>query len=94
MATVIINFLKLWEKYPHSLLEASEEAVGLEHGQFGNSEVGHMTIGAGRKIKQSIALLSEFLDGAPMENENFSQMINYLKETGKRLHVIGLLSDG
>ncbi len=88
------NFLKLWDKYPHSLLEASEEAVGLEPGQFGNSEVGHMTIGAGRKIKQSIALLSEFLDGKPMENENFSQMINYLKETGKRLHVIGLLSDG
>ena len=49
------NFLELWKKYPHTLLEASEEAVGLEPGQFGNSEVGHMTIGAGRKILQSIA---------------------------------------
>ncbi len=88
------NFLDLWNKYPHSLLDASEEAVGLEKGQFGNSEVGHMTIGAGRKIKQSIALINEFLDGNPMQNENFCEMIDYLHTSSKRLHVIGLLSDG
>ena len=47
------NFLNLWNKYPHSLLWASEEPIGLLPGQFGNSEVGHMTIGAGRKLKQN-----------------------------------------
>ena len=55
------NFLELWNNYPHTTLEASEEAVGLEPGQFGNSEVGHMTIGAGRKILQSITLIRNFL---------------------------------
>ena len=53
------NFLELWKKYPHALLEASGEAVGLEQNQFGNSEVGHMTIGAGRKIKQNITRIKE-----------------------------------
>ncbi len=88
------HFLELWNKYPHSLLEASEEKVGLEPGQFGNSEVGHMTIGAGRKIKQSIALINDFLDEKPMENEQFQNMITKYHETKKRIHVIGLLSDG
>ena len=88
------NFLELWKKYPHALLEASEEAVGLEKGQFGNSEVGHMTIGAGRKILQSISLIKTFLKGNVLENENFSDMITYLHESGRPLHVIGLLSDG
>lgn len=88
------NFLNLWKKYPHTLLEASEEAVGLEKGQFGNSEVGHMTIGAGRKILQSIALIREFLNGDVELNPNFLDMLDYLHETEKPLHIIGLLSDG
>ena len=88
------NFLELWKKYPHSLLEASEEAVGLEPGQFGNSEVGHMTIGAGRKILQSIALIREFLNGDVELNANFLDMLDYLHDTDKPLHIIGLLSDG
>ncbi len=88
------HFLDLWNKYPHSLLSASEESVGLEPGQFGNSEVGHSTIGAGRRIKQSIALLSEFLNGNPMNHENFAKMIQYTKESNKNLHVMGLFSDG
>ena len=46
------NFDKLWETYPHTTLHASEEYVGLNEGEFGNSEIGHMTIGAGRKINQ------------------------------------------
>ena len=60
------NFNELWQEYPHSILSASEETVGLEEGQFGNSEVGHMTIGAGRKIRQSISLIHEFLDSDVM----------------------------
>jgi len=88
------NFMELWKKYPHSLLEASEEAVGLESGQFGNSEVGHMTIGAGRKIKQSITLIQEFLEHEPLLNENFSLMIEDALNSNKPIHLIGLLSDG
>ena len=86
------HFQELWNRYPHSLLQASEEAVGLEKGQFGNSEVGHMTIGAGRKIKQSIAFIRDFLQGQPMENELFSSMVDLAKT--KKLHVMGMLSDG
>lgn len=87
------NFLELWNKYPHTTLEASEGAVGLEPGQFGNSEVGHMTIGAGRKILQSITLIRNFLKEEPETNEQFNEMLEDL-ENGANLHVIGLLSDG
>lgn len=55
------TFEKLWKEYPHALLKASEEAVGLSKGQFGNSEVGHMTIGAGRCLKQNETLVDELL---------------------------------
>lgn len=87
------NFLDLWNKYPHSLLQASGEYVGLEDGQFGNSEVGHMTIGAGRKILQSPSLIREFLTSKTDTNANFQDMIQKAKE-GHTLHVMGLLSDG
>lgn len=87
------HFLELWKNYPHALLKASEESVGLEKGQFGNSEVGHTTIGAGRKVIQSITKINDFLDGVPKANENFAEMIERTKN-GNPLHVIGLLSDG
>ena len=88
------NFLNLWKKYPHSLLEASEEAVGLPKGQFGNSEVGHMTIGAGYKILQSNELINSFLDGDYHQNEVFEELLNKAREENKRIHLIGLTSDG
>lgn len=88
------HFEELWNKYPHTLLSASEEAVGLEPGQFGNSEVGHMTIGAGRMIKQSITLIREFLKGDVDLNDEFMNMIESLQGSSKTLHVVGLLSDG
>lgn len=87
-----VHFQELWNQYPHALLEASEEAVGLEKGQFGNSEVGHMTIGAGRKIKQSITLIKDFLKEQPMNNEVFASLVERARE--KKLHVMGMLSDG
>lgn len=87
------NFLELLNTYPHTLLKASEEAVGLEPGQFGNSEVGHMTIGAGRKILQSINLIRNFLDSDTLENENFKSMLDKVMG-GANLHIMGLLSDG
>ena len=84
-------FNKLWEEYPHTLLEASGEAVGLEEGQFGNSETGHMTIGAGRLIKQHQTLVSEFVNSNVLENETFKDL---LLNKDKDIHLMGLCSDG
>ncbi len=88
------NFNTLWENYPHSLLYASEQRVGLLPNQFGNSEVGHMTIGAGRKIIQNETRIHEFLDETIEENELFKQFVAKYKDTNKRVHIIGLFSDG
>jgi 2,3-bisphosphoglycerate-independent phosphoglycerate mutase len=86
------NFNYLWENYPHSILEASEEAVGLKKGQFGNSEVGHMTIGAGRLIKQNEIIVNDFLAEDYKTNELFQEFLENNKE--KRIHLMGLASDG
>lgn len=88
------NFNRLWKKYPHSLLYASEEYVGLEHGQFGNSEVGHLTIGAGRKIKQPIDQMKDFINNSLETDELFTEMIKQIKEENKKVHIMGLVSDG
>ncbi len=84
-------FNKIWEEYPHSELEASEEAVGLHKGQFGNSETGHMTIGAGRLIKQNETLVDEFLDSKLEENTTMQKL---LEGKNKDIHIMGLCSDG
>lgn len=87
------NFLNLWNRYPHSLLWASEEPIGLMPGQFGNSEVGHMTIGAGRKLKQNINRINEYLETMD-EDEKYQQLIARVKNTGHPVHIMGLFSDG
>ena len=85
----------LLEKYPHSLLEASGNAVGLPKGQMGNSEVGHTNIGAGRVVYQPLELISKNIETKEMyENENINEIINHVKENNSRLHLLGLLSDG
>ena len=84
-------FNRLWEEYPHSLLKASEEAVGLQEGQFGNSETGHQTIGAGRLIKQNEMLVNEFLKSDLVENDTFNKL---LLNKDKDIHLMGLCSDG
>lgn len=84
-------FDSLWQEYPHSLLVASEEAVGLHAGQFGNSETGHSTIGAGRLIKQNETLVDEFLKSNVLENEVFQKL---LLKKNKDIHLMGLCSDG
>jgi len=88
-------FNSLWESYPHSLLEASEEYVGLPHGQFGNSEVCHQVIGLGRKIKQRITIINEEIDTKNvLENQEFQNIVNHLSMYGSTLHLMGLTSDG
>lgn len=91
LAAHMKTFTELWNKYPHALLEASEEAVGLSKGQAGNSEVGHMTIGAGRLLKQSEMLVNDFLKEPDMENAN---VIKLLDNKDKDIHIMGLCSVG
>ena len=79
----------------HSELQASGENVGLPDGQMGNSEVGHLNIGAGRVVYQDLVKINRACkDGSIMENPEIKAAYGYAKETGKRLHLMGLTSDG
>lgn len=85
----------LFNNYSVATLEASGEAVGLPDNQFGNSEVGHMTIGAGIKIKQDIIRCNEIMLGTTIEeNEEYKNLVNHVNEFNSDLHLIGLVSDG
>ncbi len=87
------NFDKYWQKYPHSQLEASGKAVGLPAGQMGNSEVGHMNLGAGRIVMQSLSFIQDKIDnGEFFENEVLRAAYDNAKD--KALHIMGLVSDG
>lgn len=89
------NFDRYWNTFPHSQLTASGEAVGLPEGQMGNSEVGHLNIGAGRIVYQSLTRINiSIRDGEFFKNESFLQAIKDAKAKGKKLHLFGLLSDG
>ncbi|OEH92260.1 2,3-bisphosphoglycerate-independent phosphoglycerate mutase [Bacillus solimangrovi] len=89
------NFDRLWNQYPHSTLTASGEAVGLPEGQMGNSEVGHLNIGAGRIVYQSLTRVNKSIRmGDFFENDTFNDAMDHVKEKGKALHIFGLLSDG
>ncbi|HHG84452.1 MAG TPA: 2,3-bisphosphoglycerate-independent phosphoglycerate mutase [Bacteroidetes bacterium] len=80
---------------PNSRLHASEELVGLPAGQMGNSEVGHMNIGAGRIVFQDLVKISnEIAKGSIAENAGYRALVNYCQEQQKPLHLMGLLSDG
>ena len=79
----------------HSELQASGENVGLPDGQMGNSEVGHLNIGAGRVVYQDLVKINRACkDGSIMDNPGIKAAYGYAKETGKRLHLMGLTSDG
>ena len=87
------NYKALWDNYPHTTLYASEEYVGLNEGQFGNSEIGHMTIGAGTVIKNNTKIVDDCLKTIN-DNEAFKSFIEELNSNQKPLHLIGLLSEG
>ena len=85
----------LFNAYPHSRLEASGLAVGLPEGQMGNSEVGHMNIGAGRVVYQDLVKINRAVEDKTIEqNETLKTACLHAKENGKKLHFIGLVSDG
>ncbi|KYH29070.1 MULTISPECIES: 2,3-bisphosphoglycerate-independent phosphoglycerate mutase [Clostridium] len=89
------NYDKLWNEYPHTQLGASGLSVGLPEGQMGNSEVGHLNIGAGRIIYQALTRITKAIeDGDLDKNEALLKAINNVKANNSSLHFMGLLSDG
>ena len=89
------NYNRFFKQYPNSQLETSGLAVGLPEGQMGNSEVGHMTIGAGRIIFQDLPRINNAIaDGSLAQNPKLQKLISDLKDSGKTCHLMGLLSDG
>ncbi|MBC7418860.1 MAG: 2,3-bisphosphoglycerate-independent phosphoglycerate mutase [Pedobacter sp.] len=82
-------------KYPNSKLEASGEAVGLPAGQMGNSEVGHMNLGAGRTVYQELGRINKAIEeGSLQTDQTLVDAFHYAKKNGKSVHFIGLVSDG
>lgn len=89
------NFDRLWEKFPHNQLTASGEEVGLPAGQMGNSEVGHLNIGAGRIVYQNLTRINLAIrEGDFFENETIVNSMQHAKDNNKAVHLFGLLSDG
>jgi 2,3-bisphosphoglycerate-independent phosphoglycerate mutase len=89
------NFDRLWNEHPHTLIQASEAAVGLPAGQMGNSEVGHLNIGAGRVVYQEYTRIDRAIrNGHFSGNLALNGVISKLKDNGGALHILGLLSDG
>ncbi|UHA75177.1 2,3-bisphosphoglycerate-independent phosphoglycerate mutase [Paenibacillus sp. 481] len=89
------NYDRYWNTYPHTMLTACGEAVGLPQGQMGNSEVGHLNIGAGRIVYQDLTRITKSIrDGEFFDNETLLGAIRYAKSNNKKLHLYGLLSDG
>ena len=89
------NFDRLVKEYPHSDLQASGMAVGLPEGQMGNSEVGHLNIGAGRIVYQELTRITKSIaDKDFFENEALLKAMKNAKENNTSLHLMGLLSNG
>jgi 2,3-bisphosphoglycerate-independent phosphoglycerate mutase len=85
----------LWAAYPHTLIQASGKAVGLPEGQMGNSEVGHLNIGAGRVVPQELVRISDAVeDGSILENPALMEVCQQVRDRQTKLHLIGLCSPG
>src|SRR5512137_2420849 len=89
------NWDRLWIDYPHTLINTSELRVGLPKGQMGNSEVGHLNIGAGRVVYQDLTKVDLAIeDGSFERNPALVQAVESAKNNGSALHIMGLLSPG
>jgi len=85
----------LWAAYPRTLIRTSAKDVGLPDGQMGNSEVGHLNIGAGRVVPQELVRISDAVeDGTLRENKALLQVFQYVRSRGGKLHLVGLCSEG
>ncbi len=89
------TFDRLFREHPWTALGASQEAVGLPGGVIGNSEVGHMTIGAGRVLKHDLIRINDAIEDNSLEdNPEITALFDYVREKGSALHLLGLVSDG
>src|SRR6516165_9655919 len=89
------SFDRLWESGPHALLDTSGKDVGLPDGQMGNSEVGHLNIGAGRLVMQDLPRITDAIAGGDIESAPaLKRLIERLRQTGGTCHVLGLVSPG
>ena len=89
------HFQAYWAAYPHTRLNASGPAVGLPEGIMGNSEVGHMAIGAGRIVFQGLSQIFHAIeDGSFFKNPALLNPMETVKANGRTLHLMGLVSDG
>lgn len=89
------NYDRLWNQYSNTTLIASGEAVGLPDGQMGNSEVGHLNIGAGRIVYQNLTRINKSIrEGDFFQNETLLDAVEHAKKNESSLHIMGLLSDG
>ena len=89
------NWDRLWSTYPHALINASEGFVGLPSGQMGNSEVGHLNMGAGRVVFQDFERINNAIEtGSFFENPALVEAVQTAKHADKAVHIFGLLSDG
>lgn len=88
-------FDELWNEYPHTTLDASEDAVGLPTGQMGNSEIGHMTIGAGRILAADLVRISRAInDGVWDKDPALASLFEHVLKNNSVLHAVGLVSPG
>ncbi len=91
----IPNFRRFWSAYPHTQLRASGEAVGLPRNEVGNTETGHLNLGAGRIVYQDLARINVAIaDGAFFENETLIAACKHVQKNNTKLHIMGLLGAG
>src|SRR3989338_1575880 len=89
------NFNDLWYSFPHATLSSAGQSVGLPEGQVGNSEVGHLNLGAGRIVFQDLLRINmSIADGTFYENESFLSAIDHAKKYDSNIHLIGLVGLG
>ncbi len=85
------GFDRLWDDYPHATLEASGPSVGLPEGQMGNSEVGHLTLGAGAAVPQTLTLINNAVAAGALAN---NPVLRDALSASDRVHLLGMVSDG
>lgn len=89
------NYNKLWASFPHTRLFASGELVGLPHGERGNSETGHLNLGAGKIVYQDLPRINmSIADGSFFKNQAFLSAFEHVKKNNSRLHLMGLIGQG
>jgi len=90
-----INMDRFWASYPHTQLSASGESVGLPHGEPGNTETGHLNLGAGRIVYQDLARINmSIADGSFFKNQALLEAIAHAKKNNSKLHLMGLVGAG